>query len=63
MQVAGLQGEAAVMLGGFHMGRDQVPVKNFPRGAPALINMSDMMERQKRKKKKKKKKERTEEGT
>jgi hypothetical protein len=34
------------MLGGFHMGRDQVPGKNFPRGAPASINMSDMMERQ-----------------
>jgi hypothetical protein len=61
MQVAGLQGEAAVMLGGFHMGRDQLPVKNFPRGAPAPINMSDMMERQKRKKKKKK--ERTKERT
>jgi hypothetical protein len=46
MQVAGLQGEAAAMLGGFHMDRDQVPVKNFPRGGPASINMSDMMERQ-----------------
>jgi hypothetical protein len=45
MQVTGMQGEAASMLGGFHMVRDQVPVKNFPRGATASINMSDMMER------------------
>jgi hypothetical protein len=45
MQVTGMQGEAASMLGGFHTGRDQVAMKNFPRGAPAAINMSDMMER------------------
>jgi hypothetical protein len=45
MHVTGMQGEAASLLGGFHMGRDQVAVKNFPRGAPAAINMSDMMER------------------
>jgi hypothetical protein len=45
MQATAMQGEAASMLGEFHMGRDQVPVKNFPRGAPASINMSDMMER------------------
>jgi hypothetical protein len=42
----GMQGEAAAMLGGFQVGRDPVPVNNFPRGAPAAINMSDMMERQ-----------------
>jgi hypothetical protein len=45
MHVAGLQGEAAAMLGGFRTSRDQVAMKNFPRGAPAAINMSDMMER------------------
>jgi hypothetical protein len=40
------QEQAAAMLGGFQVGRDQVPVNNFPRGAPAAINMADMMERQ-----------------
>jgi hypothetical protein len=44
MNVAGLQGEAAEMLGGFRIGRDQVAKKNFPRRAPAAINMADMME-------------------
>jgi hypothetical protein len=42
----GMQEQAAAMLGGFQVGRDQVSVNNFPRGAPAAINMSDMMERQ-----------------
>jgi hypothetical protein len=45
MHVTGMQGEAASLLGGFRMGRDQVAVKNFPRGAPAAINMANMMER------------------
>jgi hypothetical protein len=45
MHVTGMQGEAASMLGGFRTGRDQVATKNFLRGAPAAINMSDMMER------------------
>jgi hypothetical protein len=45
MHVTGMQGEAASMLGGFCTGRDQVAMKNFQRGAPAAINMSDMMER------------------
>jgi hypothetical protein len=45
MHVTGMQGEAASMLGGFHTGRDQEAMKSFPRGAPAAINMSDMMER------------------
>jgi hypothetical protein len=45
MNVAGLQGEAAEMLGGFNIGRDQVATKNYPRGAPVAINMVDMMER------------------
>jgi hypothetical protein len=45
MHVTGMQGEAASMLGGFRTGKDQVATKNFPRGAPAAINMSDMMER------------------
>jgi type II secretory pathway pseudopilin PulG len=45
MNIAGLQGEAAEMLGGFRIGRDQVATKNFPRGAPVAINMEDMMER------------------
>jgi hypothetical protein len=45
MHVTGMQGEAASMLGGFRTGRDQVAMKNFPRGAPAAINKSDMMER------------------
>jgi hypothetical protein len=38
--------QAAAMLGGFQVGRDQVPVNNFPRGAPAAIDMTDMMVRQ-----------------
>jgi hypothetical protein len=54
MHVTGMQGEAASMLGGFRTGRDQVAMKNFPRGAPAAINMSEMMERRSREKKKKK---------
>jgi hypothetical protein len=37
MNVAGLQGEAAEMLGGFRIGRDQVATKNYPRGAILLI--------------------------
>jgi hypothetical protein len=41
MNVAGLQGEAAEMLGGFRIGRDQ----GATRGAPVAINMADMMER------------------
>jgi hypothetical protein len=45
MNIAGLQGEAAEMLGGFRIGRDQVATKNFPRGAPVAINVADMMER------------------
>jgi type II secretory pathway pseudopilin PulG len=45
MNVAGLQGEAAKMLGGFNIGRDQVATRNYPRGAPVAINMPDMMER------------------
>jgi hypothetical protein len=45
MHATGLQGEAAVMLGGFHMGRDHVPLNNFLRGSPAAIHMSDMTER------------------
>jgi hypothetical protein len=40
-----LQGEAAGLLGGFNIGRDQVATKNYPRGAPVAINMVDMMER------------------
>jgi hypothetical protein len=38
--------QAAAMLGGFQVGRDQVPVNNFPRGAPAAIHMTTMMARQ-----------------
>jgi hypothetical protein len=38
--------QAAAMLVGFQVGRDQVPVNNFPRGAPAAIDMMDMMARQ-----------------
>jgi type II secretory pathway pseudopilin PulG len=45
MNVAGLLGEAAEMLGGFNIGRDQVATRNYPRGAPVAINMADMMER------------------
>jgi hypothetical protein len=46
MNTAGLQGEAASMLGGFNIGRDQVATKNYPRGgAPVGIDMLDMMER------------------
>jgi hypothetical protein len=46
MSAEGLQGEAASMLGGFNIGRDQVATKNYPRGgAPVAINMVDMMER------------------
>jgi hypothetical protein len=45
MNLAGLQGEAAGMLGGFNIGRDQVATQNYPRGAPVAINMVDMMER------------------
>jgi hypothetical protein len=41
MNVAGLQGEAAEMLGGFRIGRDQ----GATRGAPVAINIADMMER------------------
>jgi hypothetical protein len=44
MNVAGLQGEAAGMLGGFNIGRDQVATKNYLRGAPVAINTVDMME-------------------
>jgi hypothetical protein len=46
MNAAGIQGEAASMLRGFNIGRDQVAMKNYPRGgAPVVINMVDMMER------------------
>jgi hypothetical protein len=45
MNVAGLQGEAAEMLGGFNIGRDQVATRNYPRGALVAINMADVMER------------------
>jgi hypothetical protein len=46
MNTAGLQGEAASMLGGFNIDRDQVATKNYPRGgSPVAINMVDMMER------------------
>jgi hypothetical protein len=45
MNIAGLQGEASEMLGRFNIGRDQVPTRNYPRGAPVAINMADMMER------------------
>jgi hypothetical protein len=45
MNAAILQGEAASMLRGFNIGRDQVATKNYPRGAPVAINMVDMMER------------------
>jgi hypothetical protein len=38
--------QAAAMLGGFQMGRDQVPVNNFPRAAPTAIDMTTMMARQ-----------------
>jgi hypothetical protein len=38
--------QAAAMLGGFQVGRDQVPVNNFPRGAPAAIDMTTRMARQ-----------------
>jgi hypothetical protein len=36
----------AAMLGGFQIGRDQVPVNNFPRAAPMAIDMKTMMARQ-----------------
>jgi hypothetical protein len=45
MHITGMQGETASMLGGFCTGRDQVATKNFPSGAPAAINISDMMKR------------------
>jgi hypothetical protein len=38
--------QAAAMLEGFQMGRDQVPVNNFPRAAPKAIDMTTMMARQ-----------------
>jgi hypothetical protein len=38
--------QAAAMLGGFQIGRDQVPVTNFPRAAPTAIDMKNMMARQ-----------------
>jgi hypothetical protein len=40
------QEQAAALLGGFQMGRDQVPVNNFPRAAPTAIDMTTMMARQ-----------------
>jgi hypothetical protein len=45
MKAAGLQEEAASMLRGLNIDRDQVATKNYPRGAPVAINMVDMMER------------------
>jgi hypothetical protein len=38
--------QAAAMLGGFQIGRDQVVVNNFPRAAPTAIDMKTMMARQ-----------------
>jgi hypothetical protein len=46
MNAAGLQGEAASMLGGFNIARDQVARKNYLRGGALVgIDMVDMMER------------------
>jgi hypothetical protein len=53
MNTADLQGEAASVLGGFNIGRDQVATRNYPRGgAPVAINMLDMMEQIEKKEKK-----------
>jgi hypothetical protein len=40
------QEQAAAMLGGFQIGRDQVPVTNFPRAAQTAIYIKTMMARQ-----------------
>jgi hypothetical protein len=45
MNTTDLQGEGASALGGFDLGRDQVALRNYPRGAPVAIKLRDMMER------------------